>query len=156
MIGRVTNLQIAIVAILASVTLIAFGRGTPATSGAEYEVRLTIVPSDISNLDCESGLPLNGERCAFEANNRIVDDEHALRPFVSTEGELVLLSNVFRAPSVAEWVRTAPADQRIEVYCRVRYVGLFRRVGVRFNANAGFETRTNVPAAHASGCGVGR
>ena len=148
------NLGIALAIIVLSIGLIAFGRGTGLTPGAEFRVDVTIVPADVANLDCDSAASLDGYMCAFDSNRRVLDDERALRPFVSTNRELVLLSGLFRTPSVMEWLGTAKTDQRAQISCRVRYLGILPGVGVRFNGDAPFESHRKVPAARASACDV--
>lgn len=156
MMARYTNLGIALAAVVLCIGLIAFGRGSAAGPGSEFRIDVTIVPSDSGDLDCDSPITLGGLRCAFDDKRRVLDDDRALRPFVSTQGELVLLANLFTAPSVSDWVARARADQRVEVSCRVRRLGTFDAVGVRFKRNSAFEKQSKILAAQGLDCKVRR
>ncbi len=153
-----SELPWALGAILGSLLLLVFFRGSSTSTGDRFRVSLTIVPNDIDDLDCDlAAAGSSAERCAFSAGRRDASVRHPLRPFVSTSGELLILGGVFESPKVAEWVdaaRRARSRERVTLDCDVRYLGDLASVGVRFRDGAPFEVRGDVRSGKAETCSV--
>lgn len=149
---------LAILAMCGALLLLVFGRGKLLAPGDEFAVSITVVPEDSSELDCESSEAFRELRCAYPAGRGSQPDGGAgvvLRPYVSTAGKLIVLSDVFKTPAVAEWLREAQrthSSQRATLACRARHLGTFTRVGVRFDRNATFEPHQKVLAAKTLAC----
>jgi hypothetical protein len=153
---QMSGIYRALAVVAFSVLLLVFGRGgRGASAGDEFDINVTVVPNDARDLDCDSPTSVGGSSCAFSEGRRVSSSDHALRPFVTTTGELVVLADVFSADLVAAWLRRARearTNERVELACRVRRLGTFEKVGVRFRHDASFEPQQRINAAKASSC----
>jgi hypothetical protein len=158
--GEVAQLwQRALFAMLLAGGVLAFGRGRPSAGSGRFEISTTVVANDATDLNCDSTLDLNGQRCAFASGRQVaqLDDHRVLRPFVSVQGEVVLLAGVFQSPRVSEWLgatRARHGSERVRLDCRATYLGSFEKVGVRWRDADKFEARENVRAARIEACRV--
>lgn len=150
------ELRWALGAVLGSLGLLLFARGGAPSTGSTYHVALTVVPSDSADLDCADA-SIGGQRCGFSAGRRDPSVQRPLRPFVTTGGELMILSGVFESPSIVEWVtasRRARSNERVTLECEVRALGTVSKVGVRFRDGAPFTVQSDVRSGSAESCNV--
>lgn len=146
---------IAALALVGALLLVTVGRGAPSPSGT-LRFDVTIVADDADNLDCASSIVVDGQRCGFDANGKPVEVARPLRPFVSTSGELLLMSGAFESPDVAHWLdSTARRDpQRVTLRCRGTWLGRAPRVDVRMRRALSFSAARGVPMVAAKQCSV--
>jgi hypothetical protein len=146
---------IAAAALAAGLLLVTVGRGAPSQPGpVRFDV--TVVPIDFDNLDCKSSAEFGGQRCAFDATGMPVDVARPLRPFVSTNGELLVMSGAFEAPDVADWLERTPRydPRRVTLRCRGTWLGRAAHIEVRMRRSEAFRTSRGVPVVIAKQCSV--
>ncbi len=144
-------------ALVLAALLLAFGRGHSAKMGDRTPVSITVIPVDSINLDCSSDLSFDSTRCAFDAHGKSQAVEKPLRPYVTTGRELLLLSGVFEAPDVGEWLQKARqtgSEARVTVNCQASVLGKVASIRVRWQTGAGWGTERDVPVARVSDCRV--
>lgn len=94
-------------------------RGKPPTVGSVRSVALTVVPSDEAGLRCQSE-DHKGHTCEGDGTER-------LAPYVTVDGELLVLAGVFAHPWVqqeaAKRAKLPKKAQRFVVHCTIRLLG---------------------------------
>lgn len=143
-----------------AVTALVWGRGSLPQPGQTLPVAITIVPSDADDLACASAAVLGDNlRCAFDQHNQPSSTRRPLRPFVTTENDLLLIAGVFESSRVGAWLSSAHArkdSRRVTLDCQSRILGTVPAVGVRWGAGAQFDPASDVLAADITDCGVPR
>lgn len=131
------------------------GRGAP-TQPESVRFEVTIVRDDFDNLDCASSTVFDGQRCAFDASEKPVDVPRPLRPFVSTSGELLVMSGAFEAPDVVDWLERTPRrdPRRVTLRCRGTWLGRAARIDARMRREEAFQPARDVPVVLAKQCSV--
>jgi hypothetical protein len=150
---------IAIGAIVVSVLLVAFGRGSMLGKGQSTQYVITVVPSDARSLACAMGPSLGDRRCGYDANLQPTGAPRPLQPFVTTGHELLLLSGVFESSSVAAWLVQAQksgSDERVVLECYAKILGAAAQVSVRWTPDGPFQTENGVMSAEVEDCVVKR
>lgn len=123
-------------------------RGSASQKGDTRTVQFTIVPSDRWNLGC-TGFEDGRFRCwSAGADPKGFDTSpNRLAPFVTTSGELVVMSGVFSHASVLKEVmrrrHLVASEQRFVVTCSARVLSAHARPGVRFSRTAAFHAEEN-------------
>jgi hypothetical protein len=147
---------IAAFGILGALLLVTLGRGAPSVRPGPARVSVTVVASDAGNLDCASAAPFGHLRCGFDAKGAPVEVIRPMRPYVSTAGELLLISGAFEAPEVARWLERTPRKnaQRVTLRCSGTFLGRIPRVGVRMRRSDEFKTERHVAVVTATHCSV--
>ena len=116
----------------------------------------TIVPADSRELACSSG-PIFGRRCEFDEVGAPQATAAPLRPFVTTGGEVVLLSGVFEDAHVARWLGEAlqtNRNDRVTVSCAAKLDGVSGPVRIRWKRADGWSTLDKLTAASVANCVV--
>ncbi len=146
------------VAILTSAGLVlAFGRGRPGPIHEAMSFSITVVPADSVNLDCSSNEQFGAIHCAFDAKGRPQPGPNPLRPYVTVNRELLLLSGVFEEPRVGAWLQQARrvgSEARVTLNCRGSLLGKLSTIAVRWQAGAGWGNERDVPVAKVRDCQV--
>jgi hypothetical protein len=149
----------AVAVIVLSLCVFSLFRGGALAAGDVVKVDISLVPSDAVDLDCDATTRFDDQSCAFANGRRQQDSQGALRPFVSLGGELLTLSGVFTSPAVARWLKEslhARSNRRVELSCRVRYLGSFTSVGVRWREDGAFEPQSGIWAGRVEQCKLRR
>lgn len=116
-------------------------RGAVPTRGDHLDVEVTIVPSDATQLSCSS-----------EGSAVLAELPTPPRPFVTTGGQLIVMSGLFESESVVTWLDGARGtDARVKVRCAATLRSPSERVSLRFNEADAFGIRP-VPVLSARGC----
>jgi hypothetical protein len=146
-------------AIALSFALLTLGRGHAASAGTSMPISITVVPADAVNLDCSSDTAFGDAGCNFDAQGRPQKVENPLRPYVTTGRELWLLSGVFEAPAVRQWLAQAQrigSSARVTIDCQGTLLGTLSTIAVRWQTGAAFGNEHRVPVARVGSCRVAR
>ena len=148
----------ALLGIAACCVLLVAARGRGAGPGDVVSLAVTVVPADAKTLECDLR-PTSAIHCAFADGKPSDAAGTAAKPFVSVDGELVILSGVFESPAVHEWLesaRRARSSERVTLRCQVLFEGMLRDVGVRFSPSSPFEKHASVMGGSVRTCKVAR
>jgi len=148
---------VAVGAILVSVLLLAFGRGSIPREGQATNYTITIVPADARSLACASDVVMSNRRCGFNAHSQPVNNDRPLRPYVTVGREVVMLAGVFESGSVAAWVEAANKsgdESRVTLDCYARILGTMSEVLVRWAPDGPFQPEQNVMVSDIDDCVV--
>ena len=132
-------------------------REQPLPQGSDVAFTFTLVPPDAKGLGCSSALPLEGEQCEFDGEGAPVKVEHPLRPYTTTNQEVVLLTGVFEDPSVLKWLEEADKnndDKRVTVRCNGSLLGRAPSVKVHWAPDASFEVSEDIRIGRVKKCHV--
>jgi hypothetical protein len=114
-------------------------RGTPARTGTEYDIGVTLVAADRTGLACVLPWSYERYRCAFQAENAAFQppptEAERLQPFVTLDREVYLLGGLFADPAVTAHLARASAGERFVTNCRVRFVRRALGVKLRFSGS---------------------
>ncbi|MGC4086781.1 MAG: hypothetical protein QM756_02570 [Polyangiaceae bacterium] len=144
--------------IAACALLLGLGRGSGVSQGDVMPLSVTVVPADARTLECDLQ-PTQSTRCAFTNGSSSGAAGPFARPYVTVEGELVILSGVFESPAVREWLERAQREhssERVTLRCRVEFEGMLRDVGVRFSPSGAFEKHPSVMGGSVRTCKVSK
>jgi hypothetical protein len=120
-------------------------RGSDPARGDRFDVQVTIVPSDATDLSCSS-----------ERNAVLAELPTPPRPFVTTDGRLIVMGGLFESTNVATWLEGARGTAaRVKVRCPVTLLSPLERVSLRFRQADAFGIHP-VPVLSARGCEVVR
>jgi hypothetical protein len=137
--------------------VLAFGRGQPGAMRESMSFSITVIPADAVNLDCSSDARFGSIHCGFDAQGKPQPGPNPLRPYVTVNRELLLLSGVFEDPRVASWLQQARrtgSDARVTLKCTGSLLGQFERIPVRWQFGAAFGPEHDVPVAKINACEV--
>ncbi|HVR61495.1 MAG TPA: hypothetical protein VMU50_06325 [Polyangia bacterium] len=142
-------------AIAGSLALLLFARGA-STGGQPVALATTVVPTDAADLDCDAADGIGQLRCALRNGRRDPGVGRPLRPFVTVQGEPVLLSGVFESPAVARWLAAAQgaAKQRVTLDCVATFAGTLEEVGVHWRRADPFVRQHGLRAAVVQDCTI--
>ena len=130
--------------LVGGISALVFRGGDPAP-GDRLDIEVTIVPSDAVDLSCTS-----------ESAALLVELRTLPRPFVTTGGQLIVMSGLFESPGVAAWLDASRGTgARVKVRCPATLLSSSERVGLRFKQNDPFGLHA-VPVLRASDCEVVR
>jgi hypothetical protein len=132
-------------------------RDQPLAAGSDITFTFTLVPSDAKGLACSSAQPFEGERCEFDGERASVKVEHALRPYTTTDQELILLGGVFEDPEVLKWLENANEKsdvRRVTVRCDGTFVGRAPTVKVRWTTDGPFGVAEDIRIGRMKKCSV--
>lgn len=122
------------------------------TVGGVSTVRITLVTADFNLLACASEQSFDGAHCGFKTTTEVwprdpskpVDDNKldVIQPYRTWfDNKLLFVAGLWAQPEVAHRVHQEPshgiqADKlaRFAVECRIRFLGRFDRVKLRWNA----------------------
>jgi hypothetical protein len=151
------NWLIAVGAIALSTILLVAARGHGSNAGARVPISITVIPGDAVNLDCSSNVRFGNVQCNFDARGQPQKVELPLRPYVTTNRELWLLSGVFEQSAVHQWLLQAQyngSSARVTVDCQGTLLGTLNTIAVRWLKGAAFADEHHVPVASVSDCRV--
>jgi hypothetical protein len=146
----------AVAGVIVSLLLFVLAPRGEAPSDAELSLELTVVPNDRTTLSCDSAAPIGGLQCTHAGGSPVASDR-PLRPYVTTGRELVLLSGVFEAPAVSNWVEASQRSghkDRKTLRCRVIPLTQSASAGVRFKASGAFSLENQLMAGKVITCEV--
>jgi hypothetical protein len=119
--------------------------------GGETELRVTLITADASRLDCAHAQSFEGTHCRYggdklpwpKAENAPVDDNAVdiIQPYrTSPDNALLLLAGLWAQPDVAMRLHREPPGGvqakrlgRFDVTCRVKFIGRFDDVQLRWD-----------------------
>jgi hypothetical protein len=148
---------IALVALVLSGLLLAFGRGHASGVAESMSFAITVVPADSVNLDCSSDQRFGDVHCGYDSQGRPAPGGKPLRPYVTVGRELVLLSGVFEEPRVNTWLTRARAvgsNERVTLDCKASLLGKLPQIAVRWQIGAAWGKEHDVPVAKIQSCAV--
>jgi hypothetical protein len=151
------NWLIAIGAIALSTIVLVAARGHGRSAGTRVPISITVIPGDAVNLDCSSDARFGNVRCNFDGRGQSQKVELPLRPYVTTNRELWLLSGVFEQSAVHQWLLQAQyngSSARVTIDCQGTLLGTLSTIAVRWQMGAAFADEHHVPAASVSDCRV--
>lgn len=137
--------------------VLAFGRGRPGPMREAMAFSITVVPADSVNLDCSSNEQYGSIHCGFDAQGRPQPGPNPLRPYVTVNRELLLLSGVFEEPRVNQWLQQARrmgSEVRVTLNCHGSLLGKVSTIALRWQAGAAWGKERDVPVAKVSECQV--
>lgn len=155
--GVLDGWGIVLIGVLASLLLVVVPTARAPRAGSELTIELTVVPGDKDTLSCDADGPIEGHRCMYENGKKLPFVERPLRPYVTTGHELVLLTGVFEAPAVTQWVdqsRHAGRNDRVTLRCNVEMLTRSASAGVRFGKSGPFSREKTAMAGRVVGCEV--
>ncbi len=140
--------------------------------GGEADVRVTVITADSTRLACAHAQSIDGAHCAFSADklpwprpeNAPVDDNgpDLIQPYrTSPDNALVLVIGLWAQPDVAMRLhREPPAGippkrlARFDVTCRVKFVGRYDEVSLRWDAGGPWQPERNAWVVRPQSCKV--
>ena len=155
--SRQREWALAVAGLVAAALLLWSERARPSVAGSRLYVPISIVPSDVRDLDCASGESFDASRCAFDAAKAPSGAHRALRPFVTTYGQIVALSGVFETAGVSKYLARAKKendDARVILDCDGVLLGTMRSLDVRWHVGAAFDTVEDIPVGRIRSCQV--
>lgn len=136
--------------------LVWFARGTP-SAGGRVEYVFTVVPADASGTACATSRTISAYHCEFDEADKATGSVSLLAPFVTVNGEQVLLAGVFDGPAMVEWLnisKLAGSAERITVRCAGRLLGVMDAARIRWTPTSPWGSATGLSAAVVDGCSV--
>ena len=146
---------VALAALVVSSLLLLFGRGRSSSLHESMSFSITVVPADALNLDCSSNEHFGSIHCAFDASGKSQAGPNPLKPYVTVNRELLLLSGVFEDPRVSVWLqqsRHTGSDNRITLNCQASLIGKVSTIAVRWQTGANWGHERDVPVAKIREC----
>lgn len=140
--------------------------------GQEANVRVTLITADAARLACAHREVVDGAHCANGGDRlpwaRTAEDpaedngENLIQPYrTSPDNELILLVGLWAQPEVAMRLHREPPMgvppkrlNRFDVTCRVRFVGRFDSVDLRWDTGGQWTKERSTPVARAESCRV--
>jgi hypothetical protein len=111
-------------------------RGRTPRKGTVLELVVTAVPVDLQRLQCRLPRPINDHRCAYRDDQTPwlppPSERNLIRPFVSIEHTLYLMSGLFDDENVKTTVQQRMPDSRFTARCKSRLLDLVSDAKVRF------------------------
>jgi hypothetical protein len=143
--------------LLASAALLWSERTHPVVVGSRLYLPISIVPSDVRDLDCAAPQSFDTSRCAFDSAKVRTGADRPLRPFVTTYGQIVALSGVFETANVSAYLARAKRendDARVTLDCDGVILGTMPTVGVHWHEGAAFDMVENIPVGRVRSCNL--
>ena len=136
-------------------------RGSMATAGDLRTVTITVIPSDVRALTCASSIVVEGLQCEAPKIEHPLPhtrppEKKRLAPYVTVEGELIVLSGVFGYESVQKETqrrRQLPKKKRrFSVRCEIKLLQHLTSLPVRFGLKAQYMTSGPLWIARTRSC----
>ena len=129
-----------------AIVLTAFGRGHEPQIGDTLDITVTVIPADQRRLACAWEEPIADLSCAYvepgaKSPSRKVDEKRRLAPYVTVDGQLVILAGVFAGDEVASAAKLhkRSRDKRFRVRCSVKLVAQKANIPIRFADRDAFK-----------------
>lgn len=140
--------------------------------GNETDVRVTLITADSSRLSCAHSDVVDGAHCGFSADHLVwpktadmpADDNgpDLIQPYrTSPDNQLILLVGLWAQPEVAMRLHREPPIgvqakrlQRFDVTCRVKFIGRFDKVDLRWDVTGTWAPERNTWIGRALSCRV--
>jgi len=138
----------------------------------ETELRITLITADEGRLACAQSQVFDGMHCQFngdkapwpKADNAPVDDNNAdvIQPYrTSPDNALLLVAGLWAQPDVAMRLHREPPAGiqtkrlgRFDVTCRVKFIGRFDDVQLRWDTTGPWQPERNAWVARPVSCTV--
>ena len=146
-------------------------RVVPWRVGKEAEVSVTVITADFHRLACGHDQEIEGLHCGFRNDGRMwerkpglpVDDNtpEVIQPYRTPDNRLILLAGLWAQPALAmrlhrEPPRAAPVKRlvRFDASCRVKFIGQFDPVRVRWDVGTPWQTERSALVARPLSCKI--
>ncbi len=121
-------------------------------AGGSFDVTITLVKDDATNLACSASGDVAGRKCEFSSKTEKVDgvdDAHMLKPYTTTDQVQFLAAGLWSQPSL---VGKLPGD-RFTVQCKYHVEGAVKSPLIRWNPSAPWgEKNPDWNAGYVSDC----
>ena len=139
--------------------LTAFGRGHEPQIGDTLDITVTVIPADQRRLACAWEERIAGLSCAYaqptaKSPSRKLEEKKRLAPYVSVDGQLVILAGVFASEEVASAAKLhkRSRDKRFRVRCSVKLIAQRANIPIRFSHRDAFKPADLTWVGRAENC----
>jgi hypothetical protein len=105
-------------------------------AGRSVVASLAVAPSDRHALACALDRPIGQRRCAYRSDTGAapaVEPRDLIQPFVTSEGETLLVAGFFEMPPIATRLVRQYSNARFTARCKLRLVEQVKDVRVRLH-----------------------
>lgn len=133
-------------------------------AGKTVPVEITLVTADAEDLACAADFTAGDARCAFDREGRpwtVGGPSGLLAPYMTTDGVLLLVPDLFAEPAIARRLEEEPPDgkardslRRFTAACKLRALEEVKDFYVRWTPNSGWGHRSEAWVGRVSDCEI--